>query len=67
MKIVFAKLRIGAVPLILSIALILTGILSVRSINNLEGDARVINYTGIIRGATQRLIKKNLLMYRMIV
>lgn len=60
MKIVFAKLRIGAVPLILSIALILTGILSVRSINNLEGDARVINYTGIIRGATQRLIKKEL-------
>lgn len=60
MKRVFEKLRIGVVPLILSIALILTGILSVRSINNLEGNARVINYTGIIRGATQRLIKKEL-------
>lgn len=60
MKRIFEKLRIGVIPLILSIALILTGILSVRSINNLEGNARVINYTGIIRGATQRLIKKEL-------
>lgn len=30
------------------------------SINNLQGNARVINYTGIIRGATQRLIKQEL-------
>ncbi|MCC0649407.1 sensor domain-containing diguanylate cyclase [Clostridioides sp. ZZV15-6598] len=60
MKRISEKLRIGVVPLILIIALILTGILSVRSINNLEGNARVINYTGIIRGATQRLIKKEL-------
>ena len=47
-------------PLILCIALVVTGFQSARSITNLEGDARVINYAGIVRGATQRLIKKEL-------
>lgn len=52
--------QIKIVPLILSAALILTGFFSVSSIENLQGNARVINYTGIVRGATQRLIKKEL-------
>lgn len=60
MKTIFVKLRSGAVPLILSVALIVSGFQSIRSITNLQGDARIINYTGIIRGATQRLIKKEL-------
>lgn len=55
-----SKMRVAAVPFVLCIALILSGILSVQSINNLQGNARIINYTGIVRGATQRLIKKEL-------
>ncbi|MFD1402830.1 sensor domain-containing phosphodiesterase [Robinsoniella peoriensis] len=60
MKTIFFKLRSGAMPLILCIALVVTGFQSAQSITNLEGDARVINYAGIVRGATQRLIKKEL-------
>lgn len=60
MKKKLSKLRIAAVPFILCMALILSGMLSTRSINNLQGNARIINYTGIVRGATQRLIKKEL-------
>lgn len=50
--------RFLLIPLILS--LILTGILSLFTIRNLQGNARVINYTGIVRGATQRLVKQEL-------
>lgn len=46
--------------IILSIALIFSGILSLISIYRLQGNARVINYAGIVRGATQRLIKEEL-------
>jgi len=48
------------IPFVLCIALILTAFLSTRPINELQGNARVINYIGIVRGATQRLIKKEL-------
>ena len=34
--------------------------ISYSSIVQLQGNARVINYTGIVRGATQRLVKKEL-------
>lgn len=34
--------------------------LSLTSINQLRGNARVVNYAGIVRGATQRLIKQEL-------
>lgn len=59
----YKKARVSqskVVPVILSISLILIGFFSVSSIKNLQGNARVINYTGIVRGATQRLIKKEL-------
>lgn len=56
----FSNLRAAVVPVILCVALLLTGVFSIRSINNLQGNARIINYTGIVRGATQRLIKKEL-------
>lgn len=44
----------------LSLSLVLTGVLSLFAIRNLQGNARVINYTGIVRGATQRLVKQEL-------
>ncbi len=37
--------------------------LSLTSINQLRGNARVVNYAGIVRGATQRLVKKELQGY----
>lgn len=48
------------VPVILCVALIITAFMSLDLIDNLQGNARVINYIGIVRGATQRLIKKEL-------
>ena len=32
-------------------------------VNNMQGNARVVNYTGIVRGATQRLVKNELYNY----
>lgn len=60
MKKIVSDLLVCVIPLLLCIALIITGILSVESNANLQGNARVINYTGIVRGATQRLIKQEL-------
>lgn len=54
------NIKTKLVPIILGLALILTEGFSLISIRNLQGNARVINYTGIVRGATQRLIKKEL-------
>ncbi len=48
------------VPVILCVALIVTAFMSLDLIDDLQGNARVINYIGIVRGATQRLIKKEL-------
>lgn len=48
------------VVLALTILFILVSWLSVSSIAQLQGNARVINYVGIVRGATQRLVKKEL-------
>ena len=39
----------------LLVVLVLSGLLSLYSMGNLQGNARVINYTGVVRGATQRL------------
>lgn len=47
-------------PALLAAALLLTGLLSVLSIRGLQGNARVINYAGVVRGATQRLVKEEL-------
>ena len=48
------------IPVVLVIALLVSGLLSILSIQGLQGNARVINYTGVVRGATQRLIKQEL-------
>ncbi|MDR2946733.1 MAG: diguanylate cyclase, partial [Candidatus Adiutrix sp.] len=54
------------VTVLVAIFVILFGLvswLSLSSIHQLQGNARVINYVGIVRGATQRLIKKELQGY----
>lgn len=38
-------------------------LLSFYSINHMQGNARVVNYIGIVRGATQKLIKQELMGY----
>lgn len=48
------------VPIIFCTALIFTAHMSLDLTDDLQGNARVINYIGIVRGATQRLIKKEL-------
>ena len=44
--------------IILSAAIIVLGVFSLLSIERLQGNARVINYAGVVRGATQRLVKE---------
>ena len=44
------------IPIVLFLSLVGLGGLSLVSIHN----ARVINYTGVVRGATQRLVKEEL-------
>ena len=46
--------------IVLTTSLLLSSIISIYVIHNLQGNARVINYTGVVRGATQRLIKQEL-------
>lgn len=48
------------VPACLVVLFLLISLISLTSIYDLQGNARVINYTGIVRGATQRLIKQEL-------
>lgn len=36
------------------------GIFSFYTIKNLQGNARIVNYSGIVRGATQKLVKEEL-------
>ena len=47
MKRLLSNIRIWIIPLLLCIALLVTGVMSVQSNSSLEGNARVINYTGI--------------------
>lgn len=60
MRKIIIKLGGIFVPIILCIALVFTAFMSFNLIDDLQGNARVINYIGIVRGATQRLIKKEL-------
>lgn len=54
------KILSTAFPILLTAIFLLLSLISVASLHNLQGNARIINYTGIVRGATQRLIKKEL-------
>lgn len=60
MRKIWTKLGGIFVPVILCVALVFTALMSLNLIDDLQGNARVINYIGIVRGATQRLIKKEL-------
>lgn len=48
------------ITIVLSVAVAFVGIFSLISIKRLQGNARVINYAGVVRGATQKLIKEEL-------
>ncbi|MCL1852855.1 MAG: diguanylate cyclase [Peptococcaceae bacterium] len=50
-----------AVIVIITILFILVSVLSFSSINQLQGNASVVNYCGIVRGGTQKLIKEELM------
>lgn len=60
MKKILSNRLVGIIPILLCVAVIFIGILSMNSNARLQGNARVINYAGILRGATQRLIKQEL-------
>lgn len=48
------------IPILLAAALLVSGLFSILTIHGLQGNARVINYAGVVRGATQRLVKQEL-------
>ena len=48
------------IAIFLAGALFISGLLSILSIHGLQGNSRIINYAGVVRGATQRLIKQEL-------
>ncbi|MDR2897858.1 MAG: response regulator [Spirochaetaceae bacterium] len=45
---------------IFALLLVLQNIFILRAVNEMSGDARVVNYSGLVRGATQRLVKLEL-------
>lgn len=60
MKEVWKKKQSLAFAVII-ILLIFMGVMSIMSIQLLHGNARVVNYVGIVRGATQKLIKEEIM------
>lgn len=60
-KILSSSQWVGIISIFLCVTMICIGILSMNSNASLQGNARVINYTGIIRGGTQKLIKQELI------
>lgn len=62
MKILMKKKEYILIGIVV-VLFVLMSFLSLTSINQLKGNARVVNYAGIVRGATQRLVKKELMGY----
>lgn len=56
----FEKWLRRCVPIALAALFCIIGMLSLATIGRMQGNARVINYAGILRGATQRLVKQEL-------
>ena len=50
-------------PFILAGMFCFISVTSIVTIIHMQGNARVINYTGIVRGATQRLVKQEMNQY----
>lgn len=48
------------IPVLLVCLFCVISLVSFSAIKDLQGNARVINYSGIVRGATQRLIKQEM-------
>ncbi len=46
--------------ILLSVLLITQNVLIYRAVHQMNGDARVVNYSGLVRGGTQRLVKLEL-------
>ncbi len=57
---IFWKIKTTLIMCFLILLFVWTIWLSFSSTAQLQGNARVINYTGIVRGATQRLVKQEL-------
>lgn len=62
MKKVIAKKEYFIIVIIM-LLFVSVSYLSLTSIHQLRGNARVINYVGIVRGATQKLVKKEMYSY----
>ncbi len=45
---------------VFALLLLVQNLLILRSVRNMSGDAHVVNYSGLVRGATQRLVKLEL-------
>lgn len=54
------KLLKHGIPACLALLFCVISVLSFTTLMHMQGNARVINYTGIVRGATQRLVKQEL-------
>lgn len=54
------RIHFKTIIVLLGAVLIVSSFFSLFTIQRLEGNARVINYAGIVRGATQRLVKQEL-------
>lgn len=52
------------IPVVLTVLFFFIGLISFSTISHMQGNARVINYAGIVRGATQRLVKMEMNGYQ---
>lgn len=52
------------IPVVLTVLFFFIGLISFSAISHMQGNARVINYAGIVRGATQRLVKMEMNGYQ---
>jgi len=57
------RFREYAVIIIVVGLFITVSLLSLSSMHHMQGNARVVNYVGIVRGATQKLVKEELMGY----
>ncbi|EEO27078.1 hybrid sensor histidine kinase/response regulator [Oxalobacter paraformigenes] len=60
MSLLSRNVRQTILPALLVIVFVLLSVITIYSITRLHGHARVINYAGLVRGATQRLVKQEL-------
>lgn len=54
------QIQKNGIPILLAVLFCLIGTVSFISLTHMQGNARAVNYTGIVRGATQRLVKQEM-------